>query len=401
MEHREKAVGIVQQAISADNEGKYDEAFVLYLKAFEWFELSLKYEKNPVMFERVKYKLYEYIKRAEELKNVRDGTESSDSYQNSLQSAILTEKPNVKWEDVCGLEEAKNVLRETVIMPSKFPYIFKDGGLKPWKGILLYGPPGTGKSFLAKAVATEANATFFSVSSADLVCKWVGESEKLVKSLFEMARLKKPSIIFIDEVEALCSSRESSDGVGVGGHSAKLLTEFLIQMQGVGKDSDGVLVLGATNLPWALDTAIRRRFEQKIFINLPDREARKFMFKNTGFDLSKHTEGYSGSDISVLINKAKMQTLRTVQTATHFKRVSGISPVEPFVQVEDLFTPCSPGDADAIEMNWEKIPNGKLLIPKVSKRDYLAAVQSTKPTVNQADLKKYEEWTNEFGSEGN
>ncbi len=394
-DHREKAINLIQEAITADNEGKYKEAFDLYLKSFEWFELSLKYEKNPVTVEKVKFKLYEYIQRAEELKRANTPEES----KNSLESAILLEKPNVRWEDVCGLEEAKNVLRETVIMPGKFPYIFKDG-LKPWKGILLYGPPGTGKSFLAKAVATEAKATFISVSSADLVCKWVGESEKLVKNLFELAREKRPSIIFIDEVEALCSAREGSSGSEGIGHSAKLLTEFLVQMQGVGKDTDGVLVLGATNLPWALDTAIRRRFEQKIFISLPDREARRSMFKGTGCDLSKYTEGYSGSDISVLINKARMHPLRVVQTATHFKMLSGTSPVEPFVEVNDLLTPCSPGDVGAIEMNWNMIPNGKLMMPKVTKKDYRNAVESTKPTVNQADLKRYDEWTEEFGNEG-
>lgn len=114
------------------------------------------------------------------------------------------EKPNVKWDDVAGLEGAKEALKEAVILPARFPQLFV-GKRKPWKGILLYGPPGTGKSYLAKAVATEADSTFFSVSSSDLVSKWQGESEKLVRNLFELAREKKPSIVFIvSAVQAAC-----------------------------------------------------------------------------------------------------------------------------------------------------------------------------------------------------
>ena len=172
----------------------------------------------------------------------------------SLTGVILTEKPDVRWEDVAGLEGAKEAIKEAVILPIKFPHFFT-GKRKPWRGILLYGPPGTGKSYLAKAVATEANSTFFSVSSSELVSKWLGESEKLVKQLFQMARENKPAIIFIDEVDSLCGSR----GEGESEAARRIKTEFLVQMNGVGNDMDGVLVLGATNIPWQLDLAIRRR----------------------------------------------------------------------------------------------------------------------------------------------
>lgn len=190
-----------------------------------------------------------------------------------LTGAILSEKPNVKWDDVAGLEGAKASLKEAVILPIKFPHLFT-GKRTPWRGILLYGPPGTGKSYLAKAVATEAKSTFFSVSSSDLVSKWQGDSERyvhvlsvlsfwfdltrirrLVKQLFEMAREQKPAIIFIDEVDSLASSRNESESEG----SRRIKTEFLVQMNGVGHDDTGVLVLGATNIPWQLDSGIKRR----------------------------------------------------------------------------------------------------------------------------------------------
>lgn len=145
--------------------------------------------------------------------------------KSALSSAIVSEKPNVKWDDVAGLENAKEALKEAVILPAKFPQLFT-GKRKPWKGILLYGPPGTGKSYLAKAVATEADSTFFAMSSSDLVSKWQGESERLVKSMFEMAREAKPSIIFIDEIDSLCTARSEGESES----SRRIKTEFLVQV---------------------------------------------------------------------------------------------------------------------------------------------------------------------------
>lgn len=367
-DYREKAVAIVQQAIDADQRGNREEAFSLYLQSFEWFELALKYEKNEKTTQKLKIKLMEYIKRAEELKS------PSPSSINSI-----SESPNVKWEDVCGLEEVKNLLKESVIMPIKQPQIFKN--VRPWKGILLYGPPGTGKSFLAKAVATEAKATFFSVSASDIVSKWVGDSEQHVKALFETARERKPSIIFIDEVESLCAQRSEDPS---GSSATRLVTEFLVQMDGVGNNTEGILILGATNLPWLLDVGIRRRFEQRIYIPLPDVDARLQMFKNDR-KLAKMTEGYSGADIAIIINKAKMQPIRITQTSTHFKKVG-----------ESNYIACSPGESDAIEMSWMDIPTGKLLVPEIKKSDYEKSINETKPSVNQKDLQKYEEWTRDY-----
>ena len=322
---------------------------------------------------------------------------------------MVAAKPNVSWDDVAGLETAKEALKEAVILPIKFPHLFRN--IDPWKGILLYGPPGTGKSFLAKAVATEADACFFSVSSSDLVSKWLGESEKLVRNLFEMARERKPSIIFIDEVDSLCSSREGGGGSG-NDSTSRIKTEFLVQMQGVGKDQDGVLVLGATNIPWALDSAIRRRFEKRIYIPLPGEAARARIFQLNVGDcpchlkkkhykkLARMTEGYSGADISVIVRDAMFQPIRKVQTATHFKTIRAPSPKDENVLMDDMLTPCSPGDPDAIPMTWMKVPGEKLVPPLVEYNDFLKSVQMTRPSVNQDDVKRQDEWTKEFGIDG-
>lgn len=190
-------------------------------------------------------------------------------------NTIVAEKPNVKWDDVAGLLEAKKSLYEALVMPIKMPDFFT-GNVEPWKGILLYGPPGTGKTYLAKACATECESTFFSVSSSDLMSKYVGESEKHIKNLFKMANEKAPSIIFIDEIDSLCGSRSEGENES----SRRVKTEFMVQMQGLGNKNDKVLVLGATNLPWSLDSALRRRFEKRIYIPLPDIEAREYLLKN-------------------------------------------------------------------------------------------------------------------------
>ena len=268
-------------------------------------------------------------------------------------------------------------------------------------------PPGTGKSYLAKAVATEAESTFFSISSADLISKWLGESERLVKNLFELARQNKPAIIFIDEVDSLCSSRSDSENDA----TRRIKTEFLVQMQGVGVDNDGILVLGATNIPWGLDAAIRRRFEKRIYIPLPEEPPRRRIFEihigNTAHALSpndfnqlaKRTDGYSGADIGIVVRDALMMPIRKVQTATHFKQVAGPSPVDPSVNVNDLWTPCGPREPGAVEMSWMTIAGDKLKEPHLTIADFLKALHNNRPTVNADDLQRFEDFTRDFGQE--
>ncbi|GAB1318475.1 EF-hand domain-containing protein [Madurella fahalii] len=320
----------------------------------------------------------------------------------SLMASIISEKPNIKWDDVAGLGPAKEELQEAIIFPLRFPQMFQ-GKRRARRAILLYGPPGTGKSYLAKAVATEVEHTLFSISSSDVMSKWFGDSEGLVRQLFELAREKKPAIIFIDEIDALCSSRDGGPGGG-NEHTARMKTEFLVQMDGVGKDNSGVLVLAATNLPWSLDPAVRRRFQKRIHIPLPDAEARKQLFRihlgDLGRDctdkdideLARRTEGFSGSDIANAIQDGLMVPVKKVQMATHFRKIRHAG--------SEYYTPCEGGDPGAIPMTWKKVPPNKLKEPSLTAEDLFVVMKHVKPSVAGDEIGKYHEWTEQFGLEG-
>ncbi|TPX62542.1 hypothetical protein PhCBS80983_g00292 [Powellomyces hirtus] len=240
---------------------------------------------------------------------------------------IFVTNPNVRWDDIAGLGRSKRLVKESVVYPLKFPDLFS-GILSPWKGLLLYGPPGTGKTMLAKAVATECNTTFFNISASSIVSKWRGDSEKLVRVLFELARYHAPSTIFLDELESIMSHR-TSDGAEHEG-SRRMKTELLIQLDGLSKTSDHVFLLAASNLPWDLDMAMLRRLEKRILIDVPDAPARRAMFEahlpyssSAGQSTSELpvealdyeklatiTEGYSGSDIKLVCKEAAMRPIR-------------------------------------------------------------------------------------------
>lgn len=408
---------------------------------------GLKYEKNPAVKNNVMPRVEAYMKRAEDLKSAilggsntqpkpggggggtatqakpssEQGKEDDEKHKlrGALSSAIVSEKPNIKWDDVAGLEAAKEALKEAVILPTKFPQFFT-GKRKPWKGILLYGPPGTGKSFLAKAVATEADATFFAMSSSDLVSKWQGESERLVKQMFEMAREAKPAIIFIDEIDSLCTARSEGESES----SRRIKTEFLVQMDGVGSAHGGVLVLGATNVPWELDPAMRRRFEKRVYIPLPEAQARASMFNmnlgDTPHDISTEqfqemgliSEGYSGSDISIVVREALMEPLRKCQTAKQFvPDDQGLwNPCENYPNCAlcplalsttpsaEAAAPCT--QCRAKRMTLYELETDKLKVPDVTFKDFQKALRKGHSSVAPDELLKFVRWTEEFGEDG-
>ncbi|NXF70523.1 KATL2 protein, partial [Sclerurus mexicanus] len=294
---------------------------------------------------------------------------------------IYLHKPNVKWEDIIGLDAAKRLVKEAVVYPIKYPELFT-GILSPWKGLLLYGPPGTGKTLLAKAVATECNTTFFNISASTIVSKWRGDSEKLVRVLFELARYHAPSTIFLDELESVMSQRGTAPG-GEHEGSRRMKTELLVQMDGLARSDDLVFVLAASNLPWELDSAMLRRLEKRILVDLPSKEARQVMIQHwlpplsnsggvklrTDLDyslLSQETDGYSGSDIKLVCKEAAMRPVR---------------------KIFDALENHQPGNSNLSVIQLDTITTA----------DFLDVITHTKPSAKNLS-QKYMAWQREFES---
>lgn len=226
---------------------------------------------------------------------------------------IVTERPEVCFTDIAGVEDVRAVLRKRVIYPFQNPEVTRKYHKQAGGGVLLYGPPGTGKTMIAKAVANEIDAVFFSVKCSDIMSKWVGEAERNLKALFEAARRRPRAVIFLDETEAIVAKR--------GGDSTvmnRVIPEFLAQVDGIQGRHQGLLLLGATNRPWDMDEAALRtgRFGELIYVPLPDEPARRTIIAGAlkGLPLAEdldinalagRTEGLSGADLTGLCEIAK------------------------------------------------------------------------------------------------
>ena len=298
-------------------------------------------------------------------KEAEEADEDAKRLQDMIADTIITEKPDVKMSEVAGLEEAKQAITEAIIAPMKHPELFKGKARQPWRGILFYGPAGCGKTLIAKAVASEINATFFNVSAANIVSKWLGESERLVMTLFDMAEKNQPAIIFIDELDSVGVSRSAED---VGGER-RLKTQLLTELQGVTSSAnERITVIGATNLPWELDFALRSRFEKRIHIPLPSSSSRRDIFAihmedvevapDIDFqELADLTEGYSGRDISVVCREAAMEPIRELQKTGRMDDQKEIMDLRP-----------------------------------VEREDFLSAIESIRPATPPEDIRRYLQW---------
>jgi transitional endoplasmic reticulum ATPase len=257
----------------------------------------------------------------EELKVTKEDFENAlKVVQPSAMREVLIEVPKVKWEDIGGLENVKQELKEAVEWPLKCPEVFQRMGIEPPKGILLYGPPGTGKTLLAKAVATESEANFIAVKGPELMSKFVGESERGVRETFRKAKTAAPCIIFFDEIDSLCPARGA--GYADTGVTDRVISQFLTELDGIERLGK-VVVIGATNRPDLVDSALLRpgRFDRLIYVPPPDEKARLEILKihTRGMPLAKDVdlaalakqlEGYSGADIAALCREAAMLALR-------------------------------------------------------------------------------------------
>jgi transitional endoplasmic reticulum ATPase len=244
----------------------------------------------------------------------RPETSAEGEGETTASQWVVKEKPSIRFDDVAGLDEVKEDIRLKMVYPFEHPELAQRFGIHGGGGVLLYGPPGTGKTMLARATAGEIEATFFTISPADILSKWVGEAEQNIKKLFEAARAEDRSIIFIDEIEALVPARRD-EGSSV---MQRVVPQILQEMEGFGKNGDRVvLFMGATNVPWQLDSAVLRpgRFDEKVYIPLPDFPARRKMLDiylgkrpvDDAVDLealANRLEGYSGADIRYICDRA-------------------------------------------------------------------------------------------------
>ena len=376
-----KARQIAQDAVNADDNQNHQEAYRLYLQSAEILIELTKFTENPQLTKIYENRAKEYIGRAKALNKINKNNLNSknntnrgeQSDQNSeldqnIEASIVSENPDITLNDVAGLEAVKRSLREAIVLPLKRPDLFT-GSRQPWRGILLHGPPGCGKTMIAKATAGDIDATFFNVSAATLVSKWMGESEKLVKRLYEVAKEKQPSIIFIDEVDSLTQSRNENENDAM----RRVKTQLLASMEGLASNKeDRVVTIGATNVPWEIDSAFRRRFQRRIYVPLPDEEARKIIFqinskgieldKNIDFKkLSSKTNEFTGSDIANICREAIMAPIRELDSSN---------------LIDDSSVKARP----------------------VTQKDYLNALNNVKKSVSSSELTRFIEWDREFGA---
>ncbi|KAL7532569.1 hypothetical protein ACHAXR_004707 [Thalassiosira sp. AJA248-18] len=415
-------------------------------------------EDDSNEFSTLRRELYDLRGQLHKL-HARGGTDcySPDSekkkLQDALRSVVVTQKPNVKWDDVAGLDEAKTILKEVSILsylfttkPNYFvvsarvqaeflfcflpgnsftnkmsPVIYRQTSSLQWNSLLWTSWNWCvltvdlsrndigikGKTELARAVATETDCPFFSVSSSDLVSSFQGESERLISNLFEMARKaakESPSsraIVFIDEADSLCSRRKNNDSDS----ETRIKTELMKQMDGLGKENSEVLVLGATNAPWQIDDAMRRRFQNRLYIPLPDEDAlvsiikihvgdtRNTLDDDTFAKLGRLADGASGSDIKDLVQKALMEPVRRCRDAEQFI----------LDEKKEHWLPsktCKCG-AKWIGMEDEDFPLKMLREPDLCEEDFERALLRWSKSVDQKSLIKFSDFTKSFGVHGN
>lgn len=341
-ELEQMAVKFAHEAIQFDRQGARSNAVSRYERTVEiLLKLCALYPEAPqnrLYMEQVE-NCRQRIKQLKENGHLEENQSGTAKRPARLEHLVLTEKPDIKWSEIANLHDAKEAIEESVVFPVKRPDLFPLG----WpRGILFFGPPGCGKTLLAAAIATEIEAVFYSIDAASIMSKWLGESERNVAELFasahRVAEHDQPAIIFIDEIDSLVGIRADE----VGGE-VRTRNQFLKEMDNIldKKRPSHVYVIGATNKPWALDEPFIRRFQKRIYVPLPNAEARREMFRIYSKDLRladdvdpelivQKTDGYTGSDFRDLFQGAQTRVVREF-----FDTAKGSGQVRP-VAMEDF-----------------------------------------------------------------
>ncbi len=359
------------QAVMHDREGNIGEAIKYYKEAVKVLKKILKLYPDNGLVHVYKEWIKQYEKRIKDLEKFRGSflipaygrNESSDG--GDIDDLILTEKPDVTFDDIADLEHAKRAIKEAIVYPTKRPDLFPLG----WpRGILLFGPPGCGKTLLAAAVANEIDGIFIQVDAANIMSKWLGEAEKKVAAIFrkarEISKTGKPVIIFIDEVDSLLGIFSNE----VGGE-VRVRNQFLKEMDGLQSKNAKhfIYVIAATNKPWKLDQAFIRRFQKRIYVRLPDYNARLQILKmytkkikladNVNLEeLAKILDGYTASDIKDIVVAAHLRTVNEL-----FDKYGGVGEARP--------------------VTWE---------------DFMEVIKDRKPSVNKEIISVYDRWYMQF-----